>query len=175
MIPTDTKLKLFKAAILPYLTYSHLVWHFCRASDTRKLERIQERALRAVYCDKGSSYDKLLDMANLSTLQNRRLQDIAILMYKVKNNLSPNYICSLFQIPQLRYTLRNNDFGIPRFNTVTFGKHSLRYMGPKIWAIVPRNVRELTSISSFKCNIRRIDLVSKLTDSKCENCLLCKT
>ncbi|PFX14021.1 putative 115 kDa protein [Stylophora pistillata] len=82
MIPTDTKLKLFKAAILPYLTYSHLVWHFCRASDTRKLERIQERALRAVYCDKGSSYDKLLDMANLSTLQNRRLQDIAILMYK---------------------------------------------------------------------------------------------
>lgn len=69
MIPTDTKLKLFKAAILPYLTYSHLVWHFCRASDTRKLERIQERALRAVYCDKGSSYDKLLDMANLSTLQ----------------------------------------------------------------------------------------------------------
>ena len=65
--------------------------------------------------------------------------------------------------------------GIPRFNTVTFGKHSLRYMGPKIWAIVPRNVRELTSISSFKCNIRRIDLVSKLTDSKCENCLLCKT
>ena len=109
------------------------------------------------------------------TLQNRRLQDIAILMYKVKNNLSPNYICSLFQIPQLKYTLRNNDFGIPRFNTVTFGKHSLRYMGPKIWAIVPRNVRELTSISSFKCNIRRIDLVSKLTDSKCENCLLCKT
>ena len=38
-----------------------------------------------------------------------------------------------------------------------------------------RIVRELTSISSFKCNIRRIDLVSKLTDSKCENCLLCKT
>ena len=60
---------------------------------------------------------------------------------------------------------------------VTFEPHagSIRYMGPKIWAIVPRNVRELTSISSFKCNIRRIDLVSKLTDSKCENCLLCKT
>lgn len=73
-------------------------------------------------------------------------------MYKVKNNLSPNYICSLFQIPQLRYTLRNNDFGIPRFNTVTFGKHSLRYMGPKIWAIVPRNVRELSYPFIFNLN-----------------------
>ena len=61
LIPTDTKLQLFKAAILPYLTYCHIVWHFCRASDVRKLERIQERALRAVYRDKLSSYSKLLD------------------------------------------------------------------------------------------------------------------
>jgi len=42
------KLVLFKSAILPYLTYCHLVWHFCRASDTRRLKRIQERGLRAV-------------------------------------------------------------------------------------------------------------------------------
>ena len=37
-----TKLQLFKAAILPYLTSSQLVWHFCRASDRRKLERVLE-------------------------------------------------------------------------------------------------------------------------------------
>ena len=49
VLPTDTKLQLFKAAILPRLTYCHLVWHFCRASDSRKLERVQERALRAIY------------------------------------------------------------------------------------------------------------------------------
>ena len=51
IIPISTKLKLFKAAILPHLTYSHLVWHFCRESDNRKLERIQKRALRAIYCN----------------------------------------------------------------------------------------------------------------------------
>ena len=31
---------------------------------------------------------------------------------------------------------------IPRFNTVSFGKHSLMYMGPKVWSSVPRNVKE---------------------------------
>lgn len=36
MISTDTKLQLFKEAILPYLTYCHLIWHFYRASDVRK-------------------------------------------------------------------------------------------------------------------------------------------
>ena len=31
---------------------------------------------------------------------------------------------------------------IPRFNTVSFGKHSLMYMGPKVWSSVPCNVKE---------------------------------
>ena len=49
LIPTEAKLQLYKAAILPHLTYCHLTWHFCKASDRRKLERIQERGLRAVF------------------------------------------------------------------------------------------------------------------------------
>ena len=48
LIPTEAKLHLYKAAILLHLTYFHLVWHFCRASDTRKLQRVQERGLSTV-------------------------------------------------------------------------------------------------------------------------------
>ena len=90
LIPTEAKLQLYKSAVLPYLTYCHLVWHFCRASDARKLERLQERALRAVYKDKHASYFQLLERAKLPTLANRRLQDICILMCKVKHRLCPN-------------------------------------------------------------------------------------
>ena len=79
IIPTDAKLQLYKAAILPNFTYCHTVWHFCRASDSRKLERLQERALRAVYNNKSATYEQLLAEAKLSSLHNRRLQDIAIL------------------------------------------------------------------------------------------------
>ena len=46
LIPTYAKLQLYKAAILPHLTYcSTTIWHFCRASDKRKLERVKEGAL----------------------------------------------------------------------------------------------------------------------------------
>ena len=46
LIPTYAKLQLHKAAILPHLTYcSTTIWHFCRASDQRKLERVKEGAL----------------------------------------------------------------------------------------------------------------------------------
>ena len=44
LIPTNAKLTLYKSAIFPYLTYCHLTWHFCTASDKRKLERIQHYA-----------------------------------------------------------------------------------------------------------------------------------
>ena len=54
LIPTNAKLQLFKAAVLPYLTYCHLVCNFCKASDALKFERLHERGLRAVYRDKHS-------------------------------------------------------------------------------------------------------------------------
>ena len=80
MLPTGAKLQLDKAAILPYLTYSHIVWHFCCASDRRKLERVQERALRVVFNDKAAVYEELLSKANLPTYQAYRIGDIAILV-----------------------------------------------------------------------------------------------
>ena len=80
-------LSLYKSSILPHRTYCHLVWYFCNASDRRKLERIHERALRAVYKTRSASYQELLDRAKLPTLYNRRLQDIATLMFKVKHSL----------------------------------------------------------------------------------------
>ena len=82
LIPCNAKLSLYKSSILPHLTYCHLVWHFCNASDRRNLERIQKRALRAVYKTRSASYQELLDRAKLPTLYNRRLRDIATLMFK---------------------------------------------------------------------------------------------
>ena len=76
-------------------------------------------------------------MAGLSTLHNRRIQDIAVLMYKVKNNMCPKYIGSVFEQPAIKYKLHNHDFTIPRVNTVSFGKDLVRYMGPKVWSSVP--------------------------------------
>ena len=118
LIPTEAKLRIFKAFILPQVTYCHIVWHHCRSTDERKLERLQERALRAIYCDRTGTYEALLEKARLPTLYNRRLQDMAIFMYKVKTNLVPSYIFDLFSCEMSRYNLRNTgDFSLPRCNT----------------------------------------------------------
>ena len=48
-IPVAAKLAIYKTSILPHLMHCQLLWHFCKSSDSRKVERIQEGALRAVY------------------------------------------------------------------------------------------------------------------------------
>ena len=72
-ISIKVKLRIYKTATLQYLTYSSLVWHFCRGSDRRKLERVNERGLRTVFCDWRSSYDELSARARMTSLYNRRL------------------------------------------------------------------------------------------------------
>ena len=114
LIPCKAMLALYKSSIL--LTYCHLVWNVWKSSDSRKLERIQERALRAVFRSRSETYEQLLKRADLPSLQNRRRQvDIAILMFKVKNNLAPKKVLELFHTP---YTLRNSDFDAHRYLTI---------------------------------------------------------
>ena len=110
--------------------YCHLVWHFCRCSDGRKLERLQERGLRAVYRDKYAGYQQFFERTELPTLLHRHLQDICMLMYKVKRDRT--YLCNLFNNHNSSYSLRHSDFSIPDNNTVTYGKHSLTYLGPRL-------------------------------------------
>jgi hypothetical protein len=40
--------------------YCPVVWHFCGESNTKKMEKIQERALSFIYGDFNSDYDTLL-------------------------------------------------------------------------------------------------------------------
>ena len=92
LISCKAKPIIYKSSILPDLTYCHLVWHNCRSSDSRKIERIHERALRAVFNSRSQSYENLLVRAELPSLLNRKLQDIAILVYKVKYGLAPSIV-----------------------------------------------------------------------------------
>ena len=126
---------------------------------------MQERGLRAVFRN-NVSYPELLKRAELPSLQNRRLQDICVLMYKAKNNLCPPYIS--------KYNLRQSDFPAARYNTVTYGKHSLRHLGLNLWGKLSPDLREVTTLKCFRNKIRTLDIVT-LMDIGCKCCHLCNS
>ena len=111
-----------------------------------------------MYKTRSASYQELLDRAKLPTLYNQRLQDIATLMFKVKHSLVPGNISDLFNLKNTQYNLRNSDFELPRFETVRFGRNSIKYVGPLLWSKLPRNLRMIETLNSFKRNISKIDL-----------------
>ena len=152
LVLEKTKSRLFKTVILPELNYCSIVWLVIRASDKRELERMQKKGLWAIFNDNTSSYNVLLKKGALPTLYNRRLQDLAILMFKVKNGMSPDYISELFQWSDTNYNLSNSYFMIPRFNRITFGKHSIKRM--------------LTEINKFKRKIRKSGLIRWSLDGR---------
>ena len=170
-IPIKAKLQLYKAAVLPYLTYCHLVWHFC-ANDSRKLEQLQERGLRVVYNEKQASYPQSLERAKLPNLINRCLQDICILMYKVKYKLCPSNICNIFKEHSSKKNLRQSDFSTPRYNSVTYSRQSLRHLGPKLWVKLSSDDRSAKTLQEFKWRIRGKDL-AELMEIGCKGCILC--
>ena len=71
-------------------------WHFCTEKNSKKIEKVQERALRFVYEDYNSSYDNLLLKAKVPSLQFHRMRTMALETFKIMNKQSPS--CLQFSI-----------------------------------------------------------------------------
>ena len=93
-------------------------------------------------------------------------------MYKVKHGLAPSIVNELFKRKSTSYSLRNSDFDIPTFNTINYGKHSLRYQG--VWSKLDIKLKGSSNIESFKKNIRKKDLPSLLNNNN-SCCNLCNS
>ena len=154
MLVEETRMTIYKSFILSNFNFCPLIWHFCGILNSRKLEKIQERALRFVFIDYNSSYEKLLDKANLVTIYLLRLQKIAIEVYKATNGLGPKYIQELFTENSMEYDVRMNKLIQPKFNGITYGLNSISYKGPKIWNGLPDEIRCAISLNEFKVLIK---------------------
>ena len=74
-LPDSIQDQLYLIAVLRHLTYCQTVWHFCKHSDRKKLERVQERALRVlrvILDSKTDSNEDLLRRAKLPSLYSRQ-------------------------------------------------------------------------------------------------------
>ena len=90
-------------------------------------------------------------------------------MFKVFKNLSPPIIFDLFEVRENNYNLRNHRyFLIPTVKTVNHGSESIKNLGPRIWNLVPDNLKQLGEIDSFKTEIKNWIPAKR-------PCRLCKT
>ena len=110
--------------------------------------------LRIVYKDYKSSFVELLSEDKLLTVHHRNAQKIAIEMCKVKNELCPKIMPDLFKEVTHPYDLRNSLIcGSYKIKTVRYGTETITYLGPKIWSIIPDEIKESASLETFRQKI----------------------
>ncbi len=128
---------------------------FC-VSDCKKIEKVQERALRYVLNDFNNTYSNLLHIASKRTLYLARLRILSIEIFKTLNNMSPIYMKDVFIQKEVIYGLRDVNLRVqPKFKTLTYGHNTIKYQGSKLWNNLPNDLKQMNSLSSFKCEIQK--------------------
>ena len=154
-IRTDKLKIIMKAFIESQFGYCPLVWMFHSRTLNNRINRLHERALRLAYKDRKSSFGELLELDKSFTIHHRNLQKLVTEIYKVKNNLSPGFMKTVFPDSINPYNLRNETaFQTSNIRTVYHGAETITFRGPKTWSLVPTGIKNSKSLSEFKAKIK---------------------
>ena len=154
-----------KAFIELQFGYCPLVWMFHSRSLNNKINRIHERALRITYNDKSSSFQNLFEKDNSVTIHYRNIKILAIELYKFIQRLSPPVMNEIFVERNNNHSLRGNNVLTRRkVTSVRYGTETVSFLAPKIWDILPKNIKDSESLDIFKRKIKKLIHWNALAD-----------
>ena len=95
---------------------------FCGKTANNNINRVQKRALQALYNDFDSSYDALCLKGNHSKIHLVNIKHLLVEVYKSINGESPAILCNIFTKKSTNYNLRiNNLLALPKTSTLAYG------------------------------------------------------
>ena len=140
-----------------YLRPKGFVLERCKQYYYNRMNHLHERALRTVYNDNLSTFERLMEKDNSVTLHVRILRILATEPYKTKENLAAPIIHETFEQRNIQYNLHSQtDFQFGSVKTVKCCLRAGRYLGPKIWNIVPFEVRSSETLAQLKMKINSV-------------------
>ena len=165
---TSKRRIIMNAFITSHFGYCPLVWMFHSRILENRINKIHERALRIVYNDNESSFGELLKKDGSFSIHERNIQALAIEIYKVVNGLSPEIMNDIFSLKESETYSSRFPFKPRNIISVSYGTETLSFMGPKIWALIPNDLKKVKSLPQFKKKIKL------WKPDKCP-CRMCKT
>ena len=129
----------------------------CHSRTINKIiNQLHERCLHIIHNDKISAFGDWLKRAVSVSIHTRNAKILATEMFKVYNNIAPPIFTEIFNERNSNYQLRHTShFSVPLVKSVYNGTDSLSFSGSMIWHIVPKELKEAKTISSFKPGIKK--------------------
>ena len=134
--------------VILQFSYCLFTWMFHNRIMNNKINWLHERCMRLIYGDKTSSFDEILEQDKSVSIHTRTLQMLATEIFKVYRNMSPSIFSEFSCWRDICYNLRSkSNIAVPNVKSVFHGSESVTCLGPKVWNIVPLELKELTRLN----------------------------
>ena len=125
----------------------------CNRSLNTRMNRLHE-----------TNFNELLAKDGSASIHHQNLQKFAVEMFNFSRGLSPEIVTELFEFREpIPYELRRmSQFQLPFVHLVSSGTKSLKFFGPKIWALVPNEMKQSESLEKSRNAIKQWNPTSRL-------------
>lgn len=156
-IPENTALTIYKSLILSKLTYGGVVAWSANAQELDKLQKVQNRALRiGLRTTRYTSNLTIHNTAKLHPLYLRRKLELLKLMFRRSRGMGIGSAKENHSDPKPK-TRYNNTYPVEliRPHSTKF-QNSVAYQGPKLWASLPREIKNSNNINTFTKEVKKL-------------------
>ena len=87
-------------------------------------------------------------------------------MYKILNGLSPDIMQDIFEAKSNYYNTRNAP--VRNIKTVRYELQTISYIAPKIWDLLLKEMKQVTTLNEFKTKIK----IWNLENCPCRLCTI---
>ena len=150
-IPKYVMVRLYKAYVLPHLEYCSPLLLGKGNAETTKMENTNYYLFRSILgFSKSVSYDYLLKIVNIKSLEQRRQFQSLVTLYKCLYSYGAPYISKFFNLKNVKYNLRglSTRWELPQFN-LEYMHRSFTFLVSKLWNALPPTIRESKDTVSF--------------------------
>ena len=148
---TESLMMFFYGHILPHVSYASNIWDGCADQHMKKLNSLYKRAIKLINVQKDITTDQKFSILGTLPLEKQLTMNKAVLVYKVLNGLSADYLDHLCRKPTQRYGSINL---IVPFARIDLYKTSFSFSGSVLWNNIPKEIRAKPSLPSFKKALR---------------------
>ena len=149
----------YNSYILRLFDYGCMLWGRTTTTNIKRLVKLQKRAARIILnADFMTPPENMFKELNWLTFFNRVTFHICIMMYKTFNNLAPTYLTELFTPTSNIYgrglrSIENERLRVP-FARTKYYENSFTVSGAKQWNLLPLELRQTNTLSSFKPKLK---------------------
>lgn len=148
-----SRVTVYSTIIAPHFQYCNTIFFCFNDYQLKKLQLLQNRAMRIILrCNRLTSINKMLETLNWLSIKERVIFSTMIFLYKVTNNLLPNYLMQFVQRNNEihRYNTRtNNQFRIA-LSTKSATQKTVFQDGVKLFNNLPDKVKSVNTVFKFK-------------------------